>query len=95
MRQQEDRPLDPNHQNVIDISSDEDYSDDADLDELGNDDLPEMQSAYFQATPDVEAFNAKSITSSFIFKSATRLINLVSFTDSNTSRSVVSTRTCS
>ena len=65
MRQQEDHPLDPNHQNVIDISSDEDYSDDADLDELGNDDLQEVQSAYFQITPDVEAFNAKCITSLF------------------------------
>ena len=87
MRQQEDHPLDPNHQNVIDISSDEDYSDDPDLDELGNDDLQEVQSAYFQATPDVEAFNAKCIASLFIFKGAPRLIifHLVSLTDSNTS----------
>lgn len=59
MRQQEDRPLDPNHQNVIDISSDEDHGDDADLDELANDDPHEEQSAYFQAAPEVEAFNAK------------------------------------
>ena len=59
MQQQADPPLDPNHQNVIDISSDEAYEDDAELDELANDDTHEEQSAYFRAAPDVEAFNAK------------------------------------
>lgn len=91
MRQQEDHPLDPNHQNVIDISSDEDYNDDADLDELGNDDWQEVQSAYFQATPDVEAFNAKCIASLLIFKGASRLTHIVSFTDSNASGGAVRT----
>lgn len=51
MQQQQDPPLDPNHQNVIDISSDEDYGDDAELDELANDDAHEEQSAYFRAAP--------------------------------------------
>ena len=91
MRQQEDHPLDPNQQNVIDISSDEDYSDDADLDELGNDDLQEVQSAYFQAAPDVEAFNAKCIAPLLIFQGAPRLTHFVSFTNSDTSRCAVST----
>lgn len=59
MRQEEDHPLDPNHENVIDISSDKEYGDDEDLDELANDDSHEEHSAYFQAAPDVEAFNAK------------------------------------
>ena len=62
MQQHEDRPLDPNHQNVIDISSDEEYGGDADLDELANDDSHEEQSAYFHVSPDVEAFNAKCRT---------------------------------
>ena len=58
MQKEEDCPCDPNHQNVIDISSDEDYGDDADLDELGNDGSQEERSQYFPG-PDVEAFNAR------------------------------------
>ena len=56
MRQQEDRPQDPNHQNVIDISSDEEFGHDEYEDELGS--QPE-RSSYFQADPEVEAFNAR------------------------------------
>ena len=58
MQDQEDTPHDPNHQHVIDISSDEDYGDDADLDELANDGSQEERSQYFPG-PDVEAFNAQ------------------------------------
>ena len=59
MQQREDPPEDPNHQHVINISSDEDFGDDADLDELADDGTQEEQSSYFRAAPDVEAFNAK------------------------------------
>lgn len=54
-----DRPCDPNHQNVIDISSDDEYGDD-DLDELAGDGSQEEQrSQYFRPAPDVEKFNAR------------------------------------
>ena len=59
MQQREDPPPDPNHQHVINISSDEEFGDDADLDELANDDTQDEQSSYFRAAPDVEAFNVK------------------------------------
>ena len=60
MRQQEDRPQDPNHQNVIDISSDDEFADNGvfeDLDEARG--SQEERSSYFQAAPEVEAFNAQ------------------------------------
>ena len=60
MQRQEDRPQDPNHQNVIDISSDDDFGDDGDIDELGGDeDSQGERSHYFQHPPDVEAFNVR------------------------------------
>ena len=60
MQRHEDRPQDPNHQNVIDISSDDEFGDDVDLDDLeGDDDSQVERSQYFQHPPDVEAFNAK------------------------------------
>lgn len=59
MNEKEDRPRDPNHQNVIDISSDEEFGDD-DLDELANEGSQEEQrSQYFRPPPDVERFNAQ------------------------------------
>ena len=61
----EDRPRDPNHQNVINISSDEDYGDDADLDELANEGSQDERSQYFPA-PDVEAFNARCMQSQYV-----------------------------
>ena len=61
MQQQEDRPQDPNHQNVIDISSDDEFRardgyDDFE-DDLGGSQLE--RSSYFQAPPEVDAFNAR------------------------------------
>jgi len=59
LKEKEDRPCDPNHQTVIDISSDEDYGDD-DLDELADDASQEEQrSQYFRPPPEVERFNAQ------------------------------------
>ena len=55
---QEDRPHDPNHQNVISISSDDDFGDDADLDELANDGYQDERSQYFAET-NVGASNAR------------------------------------
>ena len=59
MRQQEDRPQDPNHQNVIDISSDEGIGcgDVGDFDE--EDGSQEEQSTYFKPPAEVDAFNAR------------------------------------
>lgn len=58
IQQQEDRPQDPNHQNVIDISSDEEYVDDAEVEDSGDDDAVEGQrSSYFQQSSEVAAFN--------------------------------------
>ncbi len=59
LKEKEDRPCDPNHQTVIDISSDEEYGDD-DLDELADDASQEEQrSQYFRPPPEVERFNAQ------------------------------------
>ena len=60
MRQHEDRPQDPNHQNVIDISSDDDAADNTGVggfdEEYGS---QEERSTYFQAPAEVDAFNAR------------------------------------
>ena len=62
MRQQEDRPQDPNHQNVIDISSDDDANEYGGLDDLGDvEHLQEERSAYFRPPAEVEAFNAQCL----------------------------------
>lgn len=59
LKEREDRPCDPNHQTVIDISSDGEYGDD-DLDELGADaSQDEQRSQYFRPAPEVERFNAQ------------------------------------
>ena len=60
MRDQEDRPQDPNHQNVIDISSDNESVDqevfEDSADEYGS---QEQRSSYFKPPADVQAFNAR------------------------------------
>ena len=62
MRQEEDRPQDPNHQNVIDISSDDDANEYGGLDDLGDmEQLQEERSAYFRPPAEVEAFNAQCL----------------------------------
>ena len=57
-------PYDPNHQLVINVSSDsEDVAGDADLDELVSDyddDGLEETSTYFQQVPAVQEFNRQS-----------------------------------
>lgn len=65
MQQHEDRPRDPNHQTVIDISSDDDYGDAGDLDEFDADEESQEElrsSRYFphSADPEVDAFNTRS-----------------------------------
>ncbi len=60
MQCDEDRPQDPNHQNVIDISSDDD-EDYGSSDELHDDGSQEERSGYFPVNPDVERFNARSM----------------------------------
>ena len=60
MRQREDRPQDPNHQNVIDISSDDDTNDyDGSEDFEDADGQQDERSAYFRPPAEVEAFNAQ------------------------------------
>lgn len=56
-----DLPKDPNHENVIHIiSSDDEFADDYDLDDfVGDDGSQEERSSYFQAAPEVDAFNAR------------------------------------
>ncbi len=60
MRAQEDRPDDPNHRNVVEISDDdhaiEGGLEDSDAHEFSD----EETSRYFQLAPDVAAFNAQS-----------------------------------
>ena len=58
IQQQEDRPQDPNHENVINISSDEEYADGAEDEDSGDEDDAEGQrSSYFQQPSEVAAFN--------------------------------------
>lgn len=60
MQQQEDRPQDPNHQNVIEISSDDEFADDGEFDDFGEENSSEeVRSSYFQPAPEVDAFNAR------------------------------------
>lgn len=59
MQQQEDHPQDPNHQNVINISSDEEYGGGGGFDESEVDEESQGEtSSYFDPTnPEVAAFN--------------------------------------
>ena len=59
MQQQEDCPQDPNHQNVIEISSDDEFADNGEFDDLEENNSQEVRSSYFQAPPEVDAFNAR------------------------------------
>lgn len=60
MRANEDRPQDPNHQNVISISSDEGDDDCGEFDDLDESMASqEERSSYFHAAPEVDAFNAQ------------------------------------
>lgn len=80
LKEKEDGPCDPNHQTVIDISSDEEYGDD-DLDELADDASQEGQrSQYFRPPPEVERFNAQRERHLFINKDS-ELICLASLSD--------------
>ena len=59
MAHQEDRPRDPNHQNVIDISSDDEFGDGS-LGGLGEIEGSQGEtSTYFQPPDEVLAFNAR------------------------------------
>ena len=59
LKTQEDRPQDPNHRNVIDISSDDEMNDRSDF--SGNDGFQAERSSYFEAhDAAVERFNAQS-----------------------------------
>lgn len=61
MQREEDRPQDPNHQNIICLSSDDDFEDGNGLDDLeGDDESVEGRSNFFQPSPDVIALNARS-----------------------------------
>lgn len=60
MQQQEDRPIDPNHQNVIEISSDDEFADDGEFDDFREENSSqEERSRYFRAAPEVDEFNAR------------------------------------
>lgn len=64
MRQDEDRPEDPNHHNVIELTSDDDDEEqdisDAAVEVIENEESQcGERSGYFQSQPEVEAFNAQ------------------------------------
>ena len=59
MQQQEDRPQDPNHVNVIDISSDDEFGGAGDLDEFDADEESLGESSRYFPSDDVNAFNAQ------------------------------------
>lgn len=61
MMESENRPQDPNHQNVIDISSDggDDYEFEDALDSFEDNDSQGERSQYFQHDEEVAAFNAR------------------------------------
>ncbi len=61
MQREEDRPQDPNHQNIIELSSDDEYDDGNEIDDFdGNDDSGEERSHFFMPSPDVIALNERS-----------------------------------
>lgn len=57
MQQKEDRTEDPNHQNVINISDDDEFGN-ADMDDFDDQGSPRESSAYF-ASWEVQDFNAQ------------------------------------
>ena len=61
MQREEERPQDPNHQNIIELSSDDEFHDQNGLDDFeGDDDSADERSRFFQPSPDVVALNARS-----------------------------------
>lgn len=61
MQREEDRPQDPNHQNIIELSSDDEFDDGDNLDDFeGDDESGEERSHFFKPSPDVVALNARS-----------------------------------
>ena len=61
MQREEDRPQDPNHQNIIELSSDDEFEDKNELDDFeGDDESVEERSHFFQPAPEVMALNARS-----------------------------------
>ena len=60
MRREEDRPQDPNHQNIIELSSDDEVDNRNAVDDFGSDDSGEERSRFFKPSPDVIALNARS-----------------------------------
>ena len=60
MREREDRPQDPNHQNIIELSSDDEFDDGKNFDDFeDNDESAEERSHFFKPSPDVIALNAR------------------------------------
>lgn len=61
MQREEDRPQDPNHQNIIELSSDDEYDHGDELDDFeGDGESGEERSHFFKPSPDVIALNARS-----------------------------------
>lgn len=56
----EDKPVDPNHVNVIDISSDEEEDPEPEAFSQGSHSSMEERSTYFRVDPEVAAFNSRS-----------------------------------
>ena len=61
MQKQEDRPQDPNHENVIIISSEDEFGEDGGIDDFEEENgSQEERSSYFpEVPPEVDAFNAQ------------------------------------
>lgn len=59
MQREEDRPQDPNHQNIIELSSDDEFDGKNELDDLGDHESIEERSHFFQPSADVMALNAR------------------------------------
>lgn len=71
MQQEEDRPQDPNHQNIIELSSDEDSNDKNELDDSEDYESAEERSHFFQPSPEVIALNARSKSNDAVAKDNT------------------------
>ena len=60
MHRKEDRPQDPNHQNIILLSSDDEFDDGDEFNDFeGDDESAEERSHFFQPPPEVVAMNAR------------------------------------
>ena len=91
MQREEDRPQDPNHQNIIELSSDDEFDDTNEFDDFGGDDESiEERSHFFQPSPDVIALNARSKSDAMTRETGLFLIDY-SFSTSACSPSYTST----